>query len=59
MPMQRHKPEQIVTVLRQIEVAMANGKSTPQPSVLLPPPVIGLRGHPDRLRHLSHRPSLG
>ena len=30
MPMQRHKPEQIVTVLRQIEVAMAKGKSTPQ-----------------------------
>ncbi len=30
MPMQRYKPEQIVTVLKQIEVAMANGKSTPQ-----------------------------
>ena len=30
MPMQRYKPEQIVTVLRQVEVAMANGKSTPQ-----------------------------
>ena len=30
MPMQRYKPEQIVTMLRQIEVAMANGKSTPQ-----------------------------
>ena len=30
MPMQRHKPEQTVTVLRQIEVAMANGKSPPQ-----------------------------
>jgi hypothetical protein len=30
MPMQRYKPEQIVTVLRQIEVAMANGKSTPR-----------------------------
>ena len=28
MPMQRYKPEQIVTVLRQTEVAMANGKST-------------------------------
>ena len=28
--MQRYKPEQIVTMLRQIEVAMANGKSTPQ-----------------------------
>ena len=30
MPMQKYKPEQIVTVLRQIEVAVANGKSTPQ-----------------------------
>ena len=30
MPMQRYKPEQIVTVLRQIEVAVVNGKSTPQ-----------------------------
>lgn len=30
MPMQRCKPEQIVTVLRQLEVAVANGKSTPQ-----------------------------
>ena len=30
MPIRRYKPEQIVTVLRQIEVAVANGKSTPQ-----------------------------
>ena len=30
MPMQRYRPERIVTVLRQIEVAVANGKSTPQ-----------------------------
>ena len=30
MPMTRYKPEQIVTLLRQIEVAIANGKSTPQ-----------------------------
>ena len=30
MPMQGYRPEQIVTVLRQIEVAVANGKSTPQ-----------------------------
>jgi hypothetical protein len=30
MPMERYKPEQIVTLLRQIEVAVANGKSTPQ-----------------------------
>lgn len=29
MPMMRYKPEQIVTLLRQIEVAVANGKTTP------------------------------
>jgi putative transposase len=30
MPIQRYKPEQIVTMLRQIEVSIANGKTTPQ-----------------------------
>jgi putative transposase len=30
MPIKRYKPEQIVTLLRQIEVELANGKSTPQ-----------------------------
>src|SRR5579872_190875 len=30
MPMKRYKPEQIVTMLRQIEVSIANGKPTPQ-----------------------------
>jgi putative transposase len=30
MPMQRYKPEEIVNLLRQIEVGIANGKSTPQ-----------------------------
>ena len=30
MPNRNYKPEQIVTILRQIEVAVANGKSTPQ-----------------------------
>src|SRR5215471_13606498 len=30
MPMKRFKPEQIVTLLRQIEVEIANGKTTPQ-----------------------------
>ena len=30
MPIRRYKPEQIVTVLRQIEVAVASGKSPPQ-----------------------------
>jgi len=28
--MQRYKAEQIVTMLRQIEVSIANGKTTPQ-----------------------------
>ena len=30
MPMTRYKPEQIVNLLRQIEVEIANGKTTPQ-----------------------------
>jgi putative transposase len=30
MPTKRYKPEEIVTVLRQIEVGIANGKSTPE-----------------------------
>jgi len=30
MPMRRYKSEQIVTLLRQIEVEIANGKTTPQ-----------------------------
>ena len=30
MPMKKHKPEQIVALLRQIEVEIANGKTTPQ-----------------------------
>ncbi len=30
MPIKRYKPEQIVNLLRQIEVAVANGKTTPQ-----------------------------
>ena len=30
MPRKRYKPEQIVTLLRQIEVEVANGKTTPQ-----------------------------
>jgi putative transposase len=30
MPNKRLKPEQIVTLLRQIEVEIANGKTTPQ-----------------------------
>jgi hypothetical protein len=29
-PIKRYKPEQIVTLLRQIEVEIANGKTTPQ-----------------------------
>jgi len=30
MPIKRYKPEQIVTMLRQIEVSIANGKTTRQ-----------------------------
>ncbi len=30
MPIKRYKPEQIVTMLRQIEVGIANGRTTPQ-----------------------------
>jgi len=30
MPIKRYKAEQIVTMLRQIEVSVANGKTTPQ-----------------------------
>ena len=30
MSMKRYKPEQIVNLLRQIEVEIANGKTTPQ-----------------------------
>jgi putative transposase len=30
MPIRKHKPEQIVTLLRQVEVGIANGKTTPQ-----------------------------
>ena len=30
MPMRKHKPEQIVALLRQIEIEIANGKSTSQ-----------------------------
>ena len=30
MSIKKYKPEQIVTILRQIEVQLANGKSAPQ-----------------------------
>ena len=30
MPIKRCKPERIVALLRQIEVGIANGKTTPQ-----------------------------
>jgi putative transposase len=32
MPMQRYKPEQIVTMLRRLKSAIANGRTTPQAS---------------------------
>ncbi len=40
MPMKKYKPEQIVTLLRQIELEIANGKPTPQACVFrsFPPP---------------------
>jgi hypothetical protein len=30
MPTKKHKSEQVVTVLRQLEVEVAHGKTTPQ-----------------------------
>ena len=30
MPIKKYKPEQIIAVLRQMEVQMANGKTAPQ-----------------------------
>jgi hypothetical protein len=30
MPIKRYKPEQILTLLRQVEVLVTNGKMTPQ-----------------------------
>ena len=32
MTKKRHTPEQIVTLLRQVEVAVSNGKSTRKPA---------------------------
>jgi transposase-like protein len=32
MPTKRYKPEQIVSPLRQVEVAIGNGQTTPQAS---------------------------
>jgi hypothetical protein len=37
MPIKRYKPEQIVTMLRQIEVGIANGKTTCRHSTTLAP----------------------
>jgi len=33
MSMKRYKPEQIITLLRQIEVEIANGKTTRKPAL--------------------------
>ena len=38
MPIKRHKPEQIVTMLRQVEVGIANGKTTRKPAKKLRSP---------------------
>ena len=45
MPMKRYKAEQIVTLLRQIEVGIANGKPTRKPA--------------RKLRSLSRRTTAG
>ena len=65
MSMKRYKPEQIVTVLRQIEVAVANGKSTPQACTEAGirtqtydrwrKEYGGLLRHSNLLRHLTYR----
>jgi hypothetical protein len=34
MPMKKHKPEQIVALLRQIEVEIANGAASSRPVAL-------------------------
>ena len=49
MPNKRYKAEQIVTLLRQIEVGIANGKTTPQvckEAGALRPASSTLRGKP-------------
>ena len=41
MPIQRYKPEQIVTMLRQTEVGIANGKTTLQACEEGPSLIVG------------------
>jgi hypothetical protein len=41
MPNQRYKPEQIVNLLRKIEVEIANGKATPQAAREVAFPCVG------------------
>ena len=51
MPIQRYKPEQIVTMLRQIEVGIANGKTTPQAckeAAIMPQAAGSVRVNADR-----------
>ena len=53
MPMKKHKPEQIVTLLRQIEVEIANGETTHRSrSTGIPSHLRGVRsaGEPPRRR---------
>jgi hypothetical protein len=53
MRIQRYKPEQIVTMLRQIEVGIANGKTTP-PACKEASITLGtIRGRDDLLRIAS------
>ena len=55
-----YKPEQVVNILRQIEVEIANGKTTPpRPAVPIPPaahefPALGSPELPE-----SSRPEVG
>ena len=40
MPTRNYKPEQMVTILRQMEMQMANGKTAPQACNPFPPPKL-------------------
>jgi len=51
MSMKKYKPEQIVTLLRQVEVEITNGKTTPQ--------TAGKRRSPRRRSTAGGRSSAG
>ena len=56
MPIKKYKPEQIVTLLRQIEVEVANGKTC------APQKIVRSRGTPDlsggTFQNLKHSADL-